>query len=75
MDLQAYGVMNIQVLAVYNVMHGPCHVLINSYSSSEELWPLHFVSKYRKREVYIHVHSMVGENGFKLSGNILQRDK
>lgn len=48
---------------------------VNSNSSSEELWPLHFVSKYRKREVYIHMHSTVGENGFKLSGNILQRDE
>lgn len=30
MDLQTYGVMNIQVLPVYNVMHGPCHVLIQT---------------------------------------------
>lgn len=30
MDLQAYGVMNIQALPVYNAMHGPCHVFIHT---------------------------------------------
>lgn len=55
-------------------MHGPCHVL-TLYYSSEELWLLLFVSKYRKIEFHKNMHSPWKVKGFSRYNETLQRDE